>query len=78
MITEFFVTSAPVPDVVGIAMNFCFQLSMMKEGMAIDSQLVLYLLDWLMPTIAKVLILVGLGKVLGRVMPVIEESKSLV
>jgi hypothetical protein len=30
------------------------------------------------PALAKVLILVGLGKILRRVLPVIEESKTLV
>ena len=32
----------------------------------------------ILPTIAKVLILVGLGQILRRIMPVIEESKTLV
>lgn len=32
----------------------------------------------LIPALAKVLILVGLGKILRRVMPVIEESKTLI
>ena len=32
----------------------------------------------ILPTIAKVLILVGLGQILKRIMPVIEESKTLV
>jgi len=32
----------------------------------------------MVPTIAKVLILVGLGQIIRRIIPVIEESKTLV
>ena len=38
----------------------------------------LYVQPLILPTIAKALILVGLGQILKRIMPVIEEYKSLV
>ncbi|MHC4265753.1 MAG: hypothetical protein ACYSUK_07460, partial [Planctomycetota bacterium] len=38
----------------------------------------LYLQPLILPTIAKALILVGLGQILKRIIPVIEEYKSLV
>jgi len=37
-----------------------------------------FLVSWLLPATAKALILIGLGQVLRRVLPVIEESKTLV
>jgi hypothetical protein len=40
--------------------------------------LIVALLTSTVPSAAKVLILIGLGKILQRVMPVIEESKTLV
>jgi len=38
----------------------------------------LFIQPFLLPTVAKVLILVGLGQILRRLLPVIEESKTLV
>jgi hypothetical protein len=38
----------------------------------------LFLQPFILPTVAKVLILVGLGQILRRILPVIEESKTLV
>jgi hypothetical protein len=38
----------------------------------------LFIQPFLLPTIAKVLILVGLGQIIHRIIPVIEESKTLV
>jgi hypothetical protein len=40
--------------------------------------LFLYLLIVLLPAIARALIFVGMAKVLKRMMPMIEESKTLV
>ena len=38
----------------------------------------LFMQPFILPTVAKALILVGLGQVLRRILPVIEESKTLV
>jgi len=38
----------------------------------------LFIQPFLLPTVAKVLILVGLGQIIRRIIPVIEESKTLV
>ena len=43
-----------------------------------ESLRVLFIQPFLLPTVAKVLILVGLGQILRRILPVIEESKTLV
>jgi hypothetical protein len=43
-----------------------------------DSSLLLFIQPILLPVATKVLIIVGLGQVLGRLLPVIEESKMLV
>jgi len=37
-----------------------------------------FLVTWLLPAIAKALILTGLGQILRRILPVIEESRTLV
>jgi len=39
---------------------------------------ILWVLHGLIPFLAKALLLVGLGRILQRIMPVIEESKTLV
>lgn len=43
-----------------------------------ETSRLLFIQPFLLPTIAKVLILVGLGQILRRILPVIEESKTLV
>ena len=43
-----------------------------------ETSRLLFIQPFLLPTIAKVLILVGLGQILRRIIPVIEESKTLV
>jgi hypothetical protein len=50
--------------------------SLMKN--VTNSLLLLRLLSMAIPALAKALILVGLGQILRRVLPVIEESKTLV
>jgi hypothetical protein len=43
-----------------------------------ETSRLLFIQPFLLPTVAKVLILVGLGQILRRIIPVIEESKTLV
>ena len=43
-----------------------------------EASRLVFMQPFLLPTVAKVLILVGLGQILRRVIPVIEESKTLV
>jgi len=59
--------------VVGFVLEFFF-----RATIPTGSSLLLYLFGWMLPTVAKVLILVGLGQILRRLLPVIEESKTLV
>jgi hypothetical protein len=43
-----------------------------------ETSRLLFIQPFLLPTVAKVLILVGLGQIIRRILPVIEESKTLV
>jgi hypothetical protein len=43
-----------------------------------ETSRLLFIQPFLLPTVAKVLILVGLGQIIRRIVPVIEESKTLV
>ena len=43
-----------------------------------ETSRLLFIQPFLLPTVAKVLILIGLGQILRRIIPVIEESKTLV
>ena len=43
-----------------------------------EASRLIFIQPFLLPTVAKVLILVGLGQILRRLIPVIEESKTLV
>lgn len=43
-----------------------------------ESSRILFMQPFLLPTLAKVLILVGIAQILRRLLPVIEESKTLV
>jgi len=43
-----------------------------------ETSRLLFIQPFLLPTVAKVLILVGLGQIIRRIIPVIEESKTLV
>jgi len=64
--------------IVGVVLEFFFHATMTIMKFPTESSLLLYLLGWALPTVAKVLILIGLSQILARVMPVIEESKTLV
>ena len=48
------------------------------EAISLEPSRLLFIQPFLLPTVAKVLILVGLGQVIRRIIPVIEESKTLV
>ena len=48
------------------------------EAISLETSQLLFVQPFLLPTAAKVLILVGLGQIIRRLMPVIEESKTLV
>ena len=48
------------------------------EAYGLETSHLLFVQPFLLPTVAKVLILVGLGQIIRRIMPVIEESKTLV
>jgi len=43
-----------------------------------ESAYILLVQPLLVPTVAKVLLLIGVGMILHRLLPVIEESKTLV
>ncbi|MHC4325155.1 MAG: hypothetical protein ACYSUX_12900 [Planctomycetota bacterium] len=48
------------------------------EAYGLETSRLLFIQPFLLPTAAKVLILVGLGQIIRRIIPVIEESKTLV
>ena len=48
------------------------------EAISLETSRLLFVQPFLLPTAAKILILVGLAQIIRRVMPVIEESKTLV
>ena len=48
------------------------------EAISLETSRLLFVQPFLLPTVAKVLILVGLGQIIRRIMPVIKESKTLV
>ena len=48
------------------------------EAISLETSGLLFIQPFILPTIAKVLILIGLGQILRRLLPVIEESKTLV
>ena len=58
----------------------CFWYSAWYAGIIGESTFsrLLFMQPFILPTVAKVLILVGLGQILRRILPVIEESKTLV
>ncbi len=58
----------------------CFWYSAWFAGIIGESTFsrLLFMQPFILPTVAKVLILVGLGQILRRILPVIEESKTLV
>lgn len=48
------------------------------EVISLETSRLLFVQPFLLPTVAKILILVGLAQIIRRIMPVIEESKTLV
>jgi hypothetical protein len=58
--------------------KYCFFTVGYAEAISLESSHLLFIQPFILPTIAKVLILVGLGQITRRIMPVIEESKTLV
>jgi len=54
------------------------KMSLMPETLDPDSLGLVFVSPLLVPMLAKILIVVGLGQILRRIMPVIEESKTLV
>ena len=48
------------------------------EAISLETSHLLFVQPFILPTVAKVLILVGLGQILRRIIPVIKESKTLV
>ena len=48
------------------------------EAISLETSRLLFVQPFLLPTLAKVMILVGLAQILRRILPVIEESKTLV
>lgn len=62
--------------ILGAALKWAFQMEAIKATAM--STLLVSFVALLLPATAKALILIGLGKIFHRVMPVIEESKTLV
>jgi len=54
------------------------KMSLMPETLDPDSLGLVFVSPLLVPMLARILILVGLGQILRRIIPVIEESKTLV
>lgn len=48
------------------------------EAISLETSRLLFVQPFLLPTVAKILILVGLAQIIRRILPVIEESKTLV
>jgi hypothetical protein len=64
--------------VVNPILYYYFRMKTIGSTYANTDSLFLYLLIVLLPAIAKALILVGTAKVLKRMVPMVEESKTLV
>jgi len=62
--------------ILGTFFKWVFQMEVIRATAL--STLLISFVALLLPATAKALILIGLGKILHRVMPVIEESKTLV
>ena len=62
--------------ILGALVKWVFQMQVIKA--TVLSTLSVSFAALLLPATAKALILIGLGKILHRVMPVLEESKTLV
>jgi len=62
--------------ILGAFLKWVFQMEVIKATAL--STLLISFVALLLPATAKALILIGLGKIFHRIMPVIEESKTLV
>jgi hypothetical protein len=62
--------------ILGTVLKWVFQMMMIKA--TAPPTLLISFVVLILPAVVKALILIGLGKILHRVMPVIEESKTLV
>jgi hypothetical protein len=62
--------------IVGPILDHCFRMKAIGYGGTVP--LLLFLLSAILPAIARALIFVGMAKVLKRMVPMIEESKTLV
>jgi len=59
-------------------LRYFWNITWYAEVIESETSRLLFIQPFLLPTVAKVLILVGLGRILRHLMPVIEESKTLV
>ncbi|MHC4437019.1 MAG: hypothetical protein ACYS3S_06650 [Planctomycetota bacterium] len=59
-------------------LQYFWNITWYAEVIESETSRLLFIQPFLLPTVAKVLILVGLGHILRRIIPVIEESKTLV
>jgi hypothetical protein len=58
--------------------KYLFFTEWYAEAISLEPSRLLFIQPFLLPTVAKILILVGLGQILRRLLTVIEESKTLV
>ena len=59
-------------------LQYSWNCTWYAEVIESETSRLLFIQPFLLPTIAKVLILVGLGQIIRRIIPVIDESKTLV
>jgi hypothetical protein len=59
-------------------LKYFWNITWYAEVIESETSRLLFIQPFLLPTVAKVLILVGLGQIIRRIIPVIEESKTLV
>lgn len=62
--------------IIAPVLNYYFQMTVIRNVSA--GSLLLYFLSALLPAVAKGLIFVGMAQVLQRIVPMVEESKTLV
>lgn len=62
--------------IISPVLHYYFQMTVMRNVSAVS--FLLYLLSAELPAVAKGLIFIGIARVLHRIVPIIEESKTLV
>lgn len=62
--------------IISPVLQYYFQMTLIKNASAVS--LLLYFLSAVLPAFAKGLIFIGIARVLHRIVPIIEESKTLV